>query len=77
MLTNAEDRLIAGPTVGGGIALATPFSWLELFAEYRYTAFDGEFEAGDVTIAGVGADDVRVETELYTHRAVGGIGFRF
>jgi hypothetical protein len=76
MLTNAEDRLIAGPMVGGGIALA-PFSWLVVFAEYRYTAFDGEFEAGDVTIAGVGAGDVRVETELYTHRAFGGIGFRF
>jgi hypothetical protein len=76
MLTNADDPLVAGPMVGGGIALA-PLSWLVLFAEYRYTAFDGVFEAGDVVIGGVGAGEVVVETELYTHRAFAGIGFRF
>lgn len=75
-LTNENQAVIPGPLVGGGFGLAIT-NWLYFFSEYRYTAFPGIFKVGDVKVNGVKAGDVRVEADLYTHRWLSGLSFRF
>lgn len=45
--------------------------WLAVFAEYRYTRFDPEWED---SVEGV---DVRIDTDLATHHVNVGLGFHF
>lgn len=59
-----------GLDVRGGVKVQL-LSWLDLFAEYRFTRFDPEWKDS------VGGIETAIDTDLATHHVNVGIGFAF
>jgi hypothetical protein len=76
VLTNESQAVIPGPLVGGGLTVL-PLRWLGLFVEYRYTAFPGVFKLGDIEANGQTVGSAKTEADLFTHRVLAGVSFRF
>lgn len=76
VLTNESRAVIPGPLVGGGLAFL-PLRHLGLFVEYRYTSFESVFKLGDVEVGGQKIGTAKTEVDLFTHRVLAGVSFRF